>query len=83
MTRLPFPAAVQAIAALEARTRDYERRLANGYVTAEDAEFVIRDCSRALDAIRADLALLPEEADPITAAKAWGESESRMAWGDR
>jgi hypothetical protein len=79
MTLLSFPAAVQAIAALEARTRDYERRLANGYVTAEDAEFVIRDCSRALDAIRADLALLPEQADPITAAKAWGGIEQYQA----
>jgi hypothetical protein len=49
---LTYPQAVQAIAALEARTADFEGRLAAGKVTADDAELVIRDCASALLALR-------------------------------
>jgi hypothetical protein len=93
---LTFPQAMQTISALEARRLDFEARLAAGTVYADDAEMVIRECSAALAAIRDEM--LPEQADPITAAKAaqerrdfaatwptvgYSEAELRALFGDR
>ena len=61
-------AAIQAIAALEARAAEWEHRLAVGTAAADDAELVIAASLRGADAIRAAYGVGGSSADPVDRA---------------